>query len=152
MFIAACVVVSAQQISMDVQPRAIRLNETATLTLNFININPPQAPALPAINGFDIQHIGQEQHFQITNNQQERRLTYNYQRVPSSTGTFEVGPFAIDMNGQRIELAALTIEVLPPSGNAGSGEQTMSDLIFAKIQLPRPEVYLQERFDVELSL
>lgn len=143
--------VSAQQITLDVQPRAIRLNESATLKLNFINMNPPQAPSIPQINGFNLQYTGQEQQFNIINGQQERRLTFNYRLQPSTTGTFPIGPFMLDLNGQKIDIPAVSLEVLPAAGT-GAANQTLDDLIFAKITLPRPEVYLQERFDVELAL
>lgn len=141
----------AQSITLEVQPNAIRLNESATLKLNFSNLNPPQAPNLPPIDGFDTQFIGQEQHFQFINGQQERRLTFNYHLQPRNTGRFTIGPFTLDLNGQKIEINPVEVEVLPPSG-AGAGTQSMSDLIFAKINLPRPEVFLQERFDVELAI
>lgn len=143
--------VRAQRITLEVQPNAIRLNETATLKLNFFNLNPPQAPNLPAIDGFDTQFVGQEQHFQFTNGQQERRLTFNYHLQPRNTGRFQIGPFALDLNGQKIDINPVEVEVLPPSG-AGQETQSMQDLIFAKINLPRQEVFLQERFDVELAI
>lgn len=141
----------AQQVTLDIQPRAIRQNEAATLKLNFINLNPPQAPGLPPIDGFDVQFVGQEQHFQISNNQQERRLTYNYQMQPRATGQFQIGPFTLDINGQKIEISPVTVEVLPPAAGQ-SGDPSMRDLIFARLSLPRNEVYLQERFDVELAI
>ena len=143
---------SAQQITLEVQPRAMRQNETATLKLNFINLNPPQAPDLPPMDGFDVQFVGQEQHFQITNNKQERRLTYNYALRPRATGTFQIGPFALDMNGQKIDIHPVSVEVLPPAAGAQSGGTSIDNLIFAKLIIPRPEVYLQERFDLELAL
>lgn len=143
----------AQQITMEVQPAAIRLNETATLKLNFINLNPPQAPSLPALPGFRVQYIGQEQHFQFTNGRQERRLTYNYQLQPESTGVFQVGPFTLDMNGQNIDIPAAGLEVLPPSGGRADGQQqTLDDMIFARFSLPRNEFYLHERFNLEVTL
>ncbi len=142
----------ARQITMEVQPGAIRLNETATLKLNFINLNPPQAPALPAMPGFRVQYVGQEQHFQFANGQQERRLTYNYQLQPESTGTFQIGPFTLDMNGQKIEIPAAGLEVLPPSGRPDGQQQTLDDMLFARFSLPRKEFYLHERFNIEVAL
>lgn len=143
----------AQQITMEVQPTAIRLNETATLKLNFINLNPPQAPALPDLAGFRVQFVGQEQHFQFTNGRQERRLTFNYQLQPESTGVFQIGPFTLDMNGQKIDIPAVGLEVLPPSGGGADGQQqTLDDMIFARFSLPRNEFYLHERFAIEVSL
>jgi hypothetical protein len=153
LFLSAVGMALAQHVSLDVQPRTIRLNETATLKLNFINLNPPQSPALPEIPGFEIAYVGQEQQFQFVNGNQERRLTYNYRLQPRSTGQFTLGPFALNMNGSNIELDSISMEVLPPSGAGGSATgETIDDLVFARIHLPRTEVYLQERFDVELAL
>jgi len=144
--------VHAQDITMDIQPQVIRLNESATLKLTFINLQPPQSPAIPEIPGFDIHYAGQEQQFHITNGQQERRMTFSYRLQPRGTGKFQLGPFTMGISGRNIDFPAVDIEVLPAASGAGSDGERIDDLVFAKIQLPRTEVYLQERFDVELAL
>jgi len=150
---AGVVVAYAQQVTLDIQPRTLRITESATLKLTFLNLNPPQAPTLPEIPGFDLQYVGQEQQFNIINGSQERRLTYNYRLQPLSTGQFRLGPFSMSISGQNIDFEPMMIEVLPASGSSPGGEsETMDDLVFAKVILPRQEVYLQERFDVEVSL
>lgn len=144
----------AQQVTLDVAPRTLRLNETATLKLTFINMNPPQSPSLPEIPGFQISYIGQEQHFEMSNAGQTRRLTFNYRLQPLATGQFRLGPFSLNFAGQNVDFEAIMLEVLPPSASAsgGSDAETIDDLVFARMVLPRPVVYLQERFDVELHL
>lgn len=142
----------AQDITMDIQPQVIRLNEAATLKLTFINLQPPQSPTIPEIPGFDVQYTGQEQQFHIINGEQERRMTFNYRLQPRGTGKFQLGPFTMGISGRNIDFPAINIEVLPATSGAGANGETIDDLVFAKIQLPRTEVYLQERFDVELAL
>ncbi len=145
--------VSAQQMTLDIQPRTLRLNETATLKLTFININPPQSPSLPEMPGFQVSYVGQEQQFQFNNGRQEQRLSFNYRLQPMATGQFKLGPFALNFAGQTMNFDEIMMEVLPPSTAApGTGQDTIDDLVFARIQLPRNEVFLQERFDVELML
>jgi BatD DUF11 like domain len=151
--ISGAVDLYAQQVTLDIQPRTIRLNETANLKLNFINLNPPQSPALPDLPGFTVQYVGQEQQFQFVNGVQERRLTFNYRLVPSTSGQFQLGPFTLNFNGQNVDFDAIMMEVLPPSSSSPDRQtETIDDLVFAKVLLPRSEVYLQERFDVELAL
>jgi len=143
----------AQQVTLEIEPRTIRLNETANLKLNFINLNPPQSPALPDLPGFTVQYVGQEQQLHFVNGVQERRLTFNYRLVPSTSGQFRLGPFTLNFNGQNVDFDAIMMEVLPPSSTSpDSPTETIDDLVFAKVLLPRNEVYLQERFDVELAL
>lgn len=143
----------ARQVALDIQPRVISLAEAATLKLTFINLHPPQSPALPEIPGFDINYIGQESQVSIINGQQEQRLTYNYRLFPKSSGQFRIGPFSMSVHGQNIDLDAINIEVLPPGAASDDNKsQRVDDLIFARVQLPRNEVFLQERFDIEISL
>lgn len=153
LLVAGSLSATAQHVTMEVQPQVIRLNESATLKLNFHDLNPAQAPGEPDIIGFDVDYVGQEQHFQITNGRQERRLSFNYRLQPRSTGQFRIGPFNVSLNGQTLELAPVTVEVLPAAGtSAGSNPQTVDDLVFARLHIPRDKVYLHERFDVELHL
>lgn len=142
----------ADGIQLAIEPQVIRLNESAVLKLTFANINPPQAPMMPDIPGFTLQFAGQESRIQITNGQQEQRITFNYRMSPRSTGKFRVGPFTMNMGGREQVLDGVDIEVLPTTGGAESGGQTIDDLVFARILLPREKVYLQERFEVELAL
>lgn len=144
---------SAQQVLLDVQPRTLRLNETAMLKLTFVEITPPQSPALPEIPGFQIQYVGQETQFQFINGQRESRLSYNYRLQPLATGQFRLGPFTLTVNGRNFDFESVMLEVLPPSSvNPGNGDVAISDLVFVRLNLPRTELYLQERFDVELAL
>lgn len=144
--------VLAQQVALDVQPRVLRLNETATLKLTFINTNIGQAPSVPGIEGFSVQYSGQESQFQFSNGNQERRLTYNYILQPEKTGKFTIGPFDLNMGNQVVSFNAVEIEVLPPAGGGNEASQTINDLVFARISLPRTNVYFQERFDIQLAL
>jgi len=146
-------VVMAQQVTLDIQPRTLRINETATLKLTFINTTPPQSPALPEMPGFQVSYAGQEQHFQFNNGQREQKLTFNFRLQPTSTGQFRLGPFSLNFAGQIVDFDAIMMEVLPASAGDPSAEGAKIDeLVFARIQLPRAEVYLQERFEVELHL
>jgi len=142
----------ARQVEMDVQPRVLRLNETAVLKLIFKNAPVNQAPAFPGLNGFTIQYTGQESQFQFINGAQERRMTCNYILQPQATGKFTIGPFDMTLDGQAVSFNAVEVEVLPPTGEGESQTQTINDLVFARISLPKTDVYFQERFDIELAL
>lgn len=143
----------AQQVEIEIQPRVIRLNETAILKLHFINTSIAQAPSVPAIEGFDVQYSGQESQFQFTNGSQERRTTYNYSLQPRASGKFTVGPFSLNLGNQSVSFEAVEVEVLPASADgSAAGSQTLNDLVFARLQLPRTNVYLQERFGIDLAL
>lgn len=58
----------------------------------------------------------------------------------------------MSISGRNIDFPPVALEVLPATSGAGAHGETIDDLVFAKILLPRTEVYLQERFDVELAL
>ncbi|HMO03327.1 MAG TPA: BatD family protein [Kiritimatiellia bacterium] len=144
---------TAQQVMLDVQPRTMRLNETAVMKLSFVDVPMPQAPALPEIPGFQVHFVGQETQFQMINGRQQHRLSYNFRLQPLATGQFRLGPFTLTVNGQNFDLEPVMVEVLPPANAAGGdGQATIDELVFARLNLPRTELYLQERFDVELSL
>ena len=145
---------SAAEVSFDIQPRVLALDETATATLTISGLANAPAPGLPQLNGFQVTSSGSQRSFSFGTGGQGATVAYTYSLVPTTVGTFTVGPFAYEADGQRFELPAIQVEVRPPGSAAAGGTQPQqwSDLVFAKILADRTTVYNQENFDLTLAI
>ena len=144
---------SAATIEYDVQPRVLRLGESATCRITIRGGAGAPAPSLPPIPSFDVSSTGTEQNYSITPQGHESSVTYVYRLSPRELGTFTIGPFAYALGNDQVTLPAVEIKVLAPGANAGtSPTQRLDDLLFATLTAPRPYVYVQQSFEMTLSI
>jgi hypothetical protein len=141
-------VARAADLQFDIQPRVLRLGESATLSLTVMGLQNVPVPELPAIPGFQTEFIGKEQSFSFGTGGQNISVTFRYRLVPTQMGTFPVGPFQYPLPGQTIEIPAISIKVVGADG----ANQQLSDLFFVKLQTARNPVYHQEMFDLYVYL
>jgi len=144
----------AASVSFDVQPRVLALDETATATLSISGLANAPAPGLPPLNGFQVTSSGSQRSFSFGTGGQDATMAYTYSLTPTAVGTFTIGPFAYEAEGQRFQLPAIQVEVTAPGSATAGGSQPQqwSDLVFAKIVADRTTVYNQENFDLTLEI
>lgn len=144
----------AADVSFDVQPRVLQLGESAICSITIHGGSGTPAPRLPAISGFDVVPAGTEQSISITPAGRTISVTHKFQLTPMEAGTFQIGPFAYNLGQQNVTLPAVEIKVVPAtSGDAAApAAQRWSDLLFATLTSDRPEVYVQETFDIVLKV
>lgn len=135
--------------SLKIEPPLIGLNESAALSIEVRGARNPQPPALPQIPGLRMAYAGQSQQTSWVNGTSDSFTAFNYTVYPQQTGDFTIGPFEYRADGQtrtlqgRLQVAA-----------AGSAQQTQnwSELVFARITADRPRAYVQEPFELMLSV
>jgi hypothetical protein len=143
----------AATIEYDIQPRLLRLGESATCRITIRGASGAPAPSLPPISGFDISSTGTEQSFSVSPNGRESSVAYVYRLTPREIGTFVIGPFSYSLHGDTVSLPAVEIKVLAPgAGDSASPAQRMSDLLFATLSIDQPHVYVQQSFAMLLSI
>lgn len=143
-------VAAAQSVTFDIQPRVVRLGESATASLVFRGIENPQNPGFPQINGIEVQGAGTEQSITINNGVQSIATTIKYTLVPKQAGRTTIGPFTYDDgHGKRYDLPAISFEVV--AGAAATGGST-PDLLFAKLEPATTNLYVQQVFDLMLRV
>lgn len=142
------------EVDFDIHPRIIRINETATARLVISGIDNPPRPSFSRVEGLRIVGEGQSQQVQVVNNQISRSTEYTYTVTPLETGEHRIGPFTYRVDGQDIDVPAAVLEVV----EAGEGrqrdrsEQSLSDMLFARINVPETTLYSQQRFDFILEV
>lgn len=135
---------AAPSVSFDIQPRVLRMGETATATLTFREMENPQDPGFPQLNGFQVQPAGTERSISINNGVQSVSTTIRYTLIPQVVGKTTIGPFTYDDGrGNRHELPAVTLEVAQGDAASNTG-----DLLFARIEPSTTNLYVQQVFDL----
>lgn len=136
---------AATDVTFDIQPRLLNLGETATATLEFHGVQGIGGVDLPPVDGLSIANQGVIQ--QIINGQQSVRM--NYRLVPRRAGTFTIGPYSLDLNGEPVQIPEIRLEVRPASDIGTIDEREM---MFARLNVPDTPPYVHQVFDLVLHL
>ena len=135
----------AMDVTFDVQPRLMNLGETATATLTFHDTRSAPSIEFPPISGLQITGTGQQMQFGTGGS----RVCLTYNLFPQKPGSYTIGPYNLDFNGETITIPEVSIEVRAPNG---STEGTTGEMIFGRITLPEKSPYIHQVFDIVLSL
>ena len=133
----------ATQVTFDVQPRLLNLGETAQGSLVFHGVQNAPGINFPDIPGLQITSGGQM--IQNINGDVSARQNYNF--FPQKAGSYTIGPYTLDYNGEQIQIPEVKLEVRAPAGS-----DSQSDMIFARMVLPEQAPYIHQVFDIVLSL
>ena len=136
--------------TMTVQPPLIQLGESATLSIEVRNAKNPVPPALPDVPGLRFVGAGQSQHSSWVNGKSDSFVAFNFQVFPQKTGTFTIGPFGYQVDGQTKTLQG-ELKVVGTSGDAAQ-PQSWNDIVFARLAIDRESAYVQEPFGMTLSI
>lgn len=147
---AAVAMAAEPAVTFDIQPRVVRLGESATASLTFRGLDNPVNPGFPEINGFQVQPAGTETSLSLRGDAQETTTTIKYTLVPVRSGKTTIGPFTYDDGkGHKFELPGVTLEVLDPSGAAAGGS---AQPLFARMEPSTTNLYVQQVFDLVLKI
>jgi hypothetical protein len=136
---------AALDVSFDVQPRMLNLGETAQASLVFHGVRTAPNIEFPQIPGLQITGTGQQMQFGTGGSS----VTLTYNLFPQKAGTHTIGPYALEFNGEQIQIPEITLEVRARDGTSDSSSQEM---IFARITLPEQPPYIHQVFDIVLGL
>ena len=138
-------VARAADVTFDVQPRLLNLGEAAQATLTFHGVRSAPHVDFPSIPGLQITGTGQQMQFGTGGSQVS--LTYNL--FAQRPGSYTIGPYELEYNGETIQIPAVTLEVRARAGNPDSSAQEM---IFARLVLPEHPPFIHQVFDLVLGL
>lgn len=136
-------------------PRAAQLGQTITLSIDVEGAQNVQAPALSGLEDFEARYVGPSTQVSIVNGQMSSTVQHRYALTPRREGTFTLGPFTVEYDGQQYQTQPLQLSVTraaaapaaPEAGQDGSGDQVR--LI---ITMPKNEVYLHEVLPIDVTL
>ncbi|MBI4660485.1 MAG: BatD family protein [Verrucomicrobia bacterium] len=143
--------IAAPRFTAALDRTTISVGETATLSLTFHGGSPDQPPSVQAPAGLAINYSGQSSHFTIINGQTSSSLTHTYQVTPTRPGDYVIPAIqavagGVTLSSQPIRLRATKASSSPvgPGGTLNAA--------FAKLILPKTNVYVGEVLPVEIQL
>ena len=134
----------ALDVSFDVQPRLLNLGETAQATLTFHGVRTAPNVDFPQIPGLQITGTGQQMQFGTGGS----RVSLTYNLFAQKPGTFVIGPYTLEFNGEQIQIPEVALEVRAPNGDAAA----TNEMIFARLTLPSAPPYVHQVFDIVLGI
>ena len=137
-------------VTMTVNPPIISLGEVAQIKVEVRDAKRPAAPDFPRVDGLRFSGTGQSSQTSIVNGKIDKSVAYTTTVYPQRTGEFTIGPFNYKVDGEVKRLSG-TIKVVATSGDA-TAAQSWSDVLFARITSSRTQAYVQEPFELTLSI
>ncbi len=143
---------SGADVRMDVEPRIARLGEPLRLSFIIEGESSAPQPSLPQIPGFQVRSTGRQTSISFGSGGGGSSITYTFALQSTQTGKFQIGPFRYELDGKVIDLPAVPVEIVAP-GQQGSAEgQTLSDLLFSRMEIVPTNLYPQQSFEIILSV
>jgi len=138
----------------------VGLGQALQLNLTFNGTQNMPALELPAIEGFQARYLGPSTRMSIINGQVSSSITHVYTLLPTKVGTFKIGPFKFEHNGDAYNSNSISIEVgeaaTQPENQPNQEEQAeakdLNERIFLIIQVKKNKVYLNEMTPVTIKL
>jgi hypothetical protein len=138
------------EVSMTVNPPIVSLDEAALVSIVVRKAKKPSIPVLPRIDGLVFSGASKSSQHSWVNGKTDRSTTYTLRVHPQKTGEFVIGPFNYKVDGETKQLTG-KLKVVATSGEV-SAAQSWSDVTFARITANRQQVYVQEPFELTLSI
>jgi len=135
---------------MSVHPPLISMGESAQIKIEVRGAKKATPPILPTVPGLTFSGAGQSSHTSWVNGKSDHYTTYTFTVYPQQTGSFTLGPFAYTISGETKTLQS-QLKVVATSGDA-TQPQSWNDLVFAQLKAGVPEAYVQEPFELTLSI
>lgn len=155
------------QFEVTVDRNKIALGEALQLNLAFHGTQNVSAPSIDKIQGFDSRYLGPSTMVSIVNGVVTSEITHVYTLVPLKTGTFTIGPFSVEAQGETLTSKPITIEVVsaPPGVRQSTPGQALQesapskidaeelkDRIFLILSAGKRKVYLNEIMPLTIKL
>ena len=163
--------VSAQQASIELGPNKIASNEAFTITLKINDERLRQYGNFPDIPGFEQAGTSTSSSTNIVNGQISSSQSVTQTYLPTQEGTFQLPPFAMEINDESVSSPGTTITVGPPRqqnarNNSPFGNDPFEDFFgrsepqefvdvkesaFLSLTTSKDEVYVGEGFTTTLA-
>lgn len=162
--------VQAQEVTIDLGPDEIGLNETFSIKVTISNDKIKSYDEFPDILGFQKQGISQSSSMNVINGQVTSTNSIIQYYKPTRRGTFTIEPFSVKINGNDVTHPGKTVAVVDPRSSqrrSGAfdafddlfGRQTQEEPEFIEIEddaffassIDKSEVFVGEGFNVSLA-
>lgn len=152
----------AKELSFEaaVDRNKVSLGSSFQLSLSFSNAQDMPAPELPSMDGFQSRYLGPSTMMSIVNGKVSGSITHNYLLLPTKTGTFKIGPFKFEHNGDKYASNQLSVEVFQgqiqntaqPENQPEPQINDLNDRVFVTMQAKKYKAYLNESILLTIKL
>lgn len=129
----------------------IRLGESARLSFNFVDGLPERDPVLPAIKDLQFRSPSSSRSFSFGGGRSVSTVKLGYTVVPQAAGEYTIPAIAVNIGGKPFTSKPLTLKVLPRAAQI-TEKKTNAELMFARLVVPRTNVYVGEPFRILIKL
>lgn len=154
LLVAARVGAAEITVEASVESPDVVFNQAFVLTIAVNGAQNVSPPSLYDIDGFDVGYLGPSTQISFVNGRMTASVSHRYRVVPLRVGTFQLGPFAVDVEGKRYDTKPITVRVAG-SATARRGEVVTpggSQGVRLVVEPAKREVYVGERVDLGLTL
>ena len=164
-------VVLAQEVTIELGPKEIGLNETFTIKLTMANEKIKSYDQFPDIPGFEKQGISQSSSMNLINGQMSSSNSIIQYYKPTRIGTSQLPPFDIIINGNRFSSVGQSIKITEAKSNQGLRTNPsdpfadffgrtapsepefveLDDDAFFSLSVDKPEIYAGEGFTMNMA-
>jgi len=154
LLVAACGSVTgygAPSYSVGLNRATIRLGESAKLVFNFVDGLPERDPVLPVIQHLQFHSPSSSRSFSFGGGRSISKTTLSYSATPIQSGDFTIPAITVNMGGKPYTSGVLKLKVLPRAAQLAE-EKPDAGLMFARLVVPRTNVYVSEPFRILIKL
>ncbi|EOZ96581.1 hypothetical protein A33Q_2351 [Indibacter alkaliphilus LW1] len=132
--------VQAQEVTIELGPDEIGLNETFSIKVTISNDKIKSYDEFPDITGFQKQGLSQSSSMNVINGQVTSTNSIIQYYKPNRKGTFTIDPFIVKINGNDVSHPGKTVNVVDPrSSQRRSGAFDAFDDLFGRETREEPE-------------
>lgn len=137
-------------VTFDIQPRLLRMGESATGTITFHDVqNAPQIQ-FPDIPGLSISGPRISSNMSVINGARSSSVALSYQIFPTRAGAYTIGPYNLEFNGETFSLPAISLDVRAADDkNAGA---STNEMFFVNLEIASTNLFIHQVFDIILKI
>ncbi len=105
-------------------------------------------PVIQGLENFRVNPGGSSSRIEFINGKMSSGMEYTYFIQPRQTGTFQIGPASVQINGKNYKSSRAALRVVKPDADQRAG----SSPVFLKAELSNPAVYVEEQTVYTLKL
>jgi tetratricopeptide (TPR) repeat protein len=138
-----------------VESNDVVFNQAFIFTITIDGAQNVSPPSLYDLDAFDVSYLGPSTQVSFVNGHMSASISHRYRVVPLKVGDFTLGPFAVDVQGQRLETKPVPIHVAAAAGNPQRGKAVApggTQGLRLVVTPGKTEVYVGERVDLTVTL
>ncbi len=153
-------IAQAEDVSFDARVNTTQLpiNSSGQLTLTVHGTQGAQPVELPTIDGLDTQYLGPSTQVTVINGRVSSATSFNYSLYPTKTGKVTIPALNITIDGKTYTSQPIEIQVTNAATKTSSQSDQLNepvnlqDKIFLVLNVPKKEVYVNEKIPLKIQL